>query len=191
MYRVIYAIERPNSSIRDIATLGPDGTDSSAAAEEIMEKRGIPGKVTLYDTFADALESAIMNGSYFLIPAAYAQRDKEGRITESFGDFNFRNMDRFIAADAFVLNLKEMCLAKRCDKPQSISLHPATEVFADKYAPGLRREYTASKPAAVDMCSTGVTDRCIGSVDVVATHANLKIIERWQPQMVWVLYTRR
>jgi len=86
-----------------------------------------------------------------------------------------------------------MCVAKNkdCANPQSVALHPATEVFAQKYTPDLRRDYIHSKPLAVEQCSRGESDMCIGSADVIERFENLEIVERFNPKMVWVLYKPR
>ena len=177
----------------DIATLGPSGTDSEAAAKKILEEKGLPGEVVLCDSFEAAKKHAIENNSYFLIPAAYVVRVRDGSVKDTWGDFNFREMDRLETIDAVVSPLKDMGVAKNkdCNNPQSVALHPATDVFAEKYVPDLRREYILSKPLAVKECSEGKADMCIGSIDVIERFENLEIVEIFKPKMVWVLYKRR
>lgn len=180
----------PIVSTKDIATLGPAGTDSENAAKRILESQQIPGHVVLCESFEAAKEHAIQNNSYFLIPTAYAVRGADGTVKDTWGDFNFREADRLEIVDSFALPLKDMCVAKNkdCINPQSVALHPATEVFAQKYTPDLRRDYIHSKPLAVEQCSRGESDMCIGSADVIERFSNLEIIERFNPKMVWVLY---
>ena len=182
-----------NEGPADIATLGPSGTDSEAAAKKISEQKALHGEVRLFDSFEAAKEYAIENNSYFLIPAAYAARGKDGSVKDTWGDFNFRDIDRLEPLDAIVLPLKEMCVARNvdCDDPQSVALHPATDVFAEKYVPDMERRYIHSKPLAVKECSEGRADMCLGSADVIEKFENLEITERFQPKMVWVLYARK
>ncbi len=176
-----------------IATLGPEGTDSEAAARIILERKGLEGNIVLCESFDAARVWAIGHDAYFLIPAAYAARDENGRVKDTWGDFNFREMDSLELVDSIVLPLKEMCIARNraCETPESIALHPATDVFAERYAPGLRRDYVHSKPLVVERCSEGKSDLCIGSSDVAERFDNLEIERRFNPKMVWVLYSRR
>lgn len=178
--------------LRDIATLGPEGTDSEDAARQVMKSRGIGGRVSPCNSFYDAVEHAIANHSYCLIPAAFKRSDEEGKVVDTWGDLNFREQ-RLELIDALVLPLKEMCFARNnsCENPESIALHPATTVFADKFAPELERKAIDSKPLAVKACSDGIVDMCIGSSDVVESFPNLTIERRFTPNMIWALYRPR
>jgi hypothetical protein len=175
-----------------IATLGPEGTDSENAAKRIINLRNLEGGVILCDSFEIAKQKSIQDNHYFLIPAAYSSRDSNV-ITDTWGDFNFREMGKLELLDALVLPLKEMCVARNdlCINPISVSLHPSTEVFAQRYANNFKRDYIHSKPLAVKRCSEGLSDLCIGSSDVIERYDNLIIQERFQPNMVWTLYARR
>tara|TARA_Y100000310_G_scaffold105664_1_gene104138 strand:+ start:9385 stop:9957 length:573 start_codon:yes stop_codon:yes gene_type:complete len=187
--------------------LGPAGTDSEAAAFTILKHKVKNPKIILYDWLVDELpepytpdivlcdsfekakDFAIENNYHFLMPAAYAARNN-GSITDTWGDFHFREMDRIEAIDSFVIPLKQMCLAKNTDVEESktILLHPATEPFAKRYAPNLERIYLHSKPLVVQECANGGADMCIGSSDIVSMYDNLEIIEAFTPKMAWVLY---
>ncbi|MFK0016255.1 hypothetical protein [Streptomyces sp. NPDC091027] len=84
---------------------------------------------------------------------------------------------------------KQMCLASHpaAGVLRSVALHPATQVFADTFAPAADRRYVDAKPAAVQLAARGEVDGCIGSVDV-ATRAGLTVREVFEPTMVWCLY---
>jgi len=176
-----------------IATLGPEGTDSEAAAKRVLQRNGIDGGVVLCSGFEAAKDHAIMNNTYLLVPAAYASRDSQGNVVDTWGDFNFRNLEALDLVDSLVLPLKEMCVARNvdCVEARTIALHPATDVFADRFADGLERIYIHSKPLAVKHCSEGQSDMCIGSADVIEGFDNLKVEQSVTPKMIWALYTRR
>jgi len=176
-----------------IATLGPDGTDSEAAAKQVLQRNSIAGEVVLCESFESAREHAIQHNTYLLVPAAYAARDSEGRVIDTWGDFNFRNLDNLELEDSIVLPLKEMCVARNIEsiEPRTIALHPATDIFAERYAKGLEKIYIHSKPLAVKHCSEGQSDLCIGSADVVERFENLVVEQSVKPKMIWALYSRR
>lgn len=179
-------------NVRDLVTLGPSGTDSENAAKQIMQMQNIPGEIVLCNSFYNAIEHAVGNNSYCLIPAAF-QRQENGVIVDTWGNLNFREGSRLELLNATVLPLKEMCFARNLQiaVPETIALHPSTGVFADIYAPNLKRVIIDSKPLAVRACSEGRADACIGSVDVVNSFGNLEIEQRFQPNMIWALYRPR
>ena len=73
----------------------------------------------------------------------------------------------------------------------NIVIHPATEVFSNKYAQNMKIEYTHSKPVGVQLCREGRYDMCIGSSDTIEKFPNLEIVQRFSPKMVWALYRPR
>ena len=175
-----------------IATLGPKGTDSESAADRIKQILGNSGEIVLCDSFREAEEAAKQMRCLYLIPAAYTKKDADGKVLETWADVNFRlSIEGMLELHScHVLPLKELSIARRqgCELAQSISLHPATEMFAQEYEPNLRRIYINSKPLAVEACSNGITDKCIGSSDVISAAGNLTIERSFSPSMVWAMY---
>ncbi|PIN77153.1 hypothetical protein COV16_07240 [Candidatus Woesearchaeota archaeon CG10_big_fil_rev_8_21_14_0_10_34_8] len=170
--------------------MGPSGTDSENAAHLLQQSLQIPGKIILHETFHLALAHAVQQSSYFLMPAAYTARDRDGKLTESWADLHFSCADRMQLCYATVLPLQEMCVAKQFDviNPGDILLHPSTSIFAERYAPTRKRKFVHAKPLAVLQCSEGIAESCIGSVKVVEQYSSLVIEERFQPSMAWTLY---
>lgn len=179
-----------------IATLGPEGSDSQMAALEIRNMMFVyrsQEPIHLLPSFKEARDFAIENDTYFLIPAAFSARDLDGKVLDTWGDWHFREEDMNIRY-SFLVPLQEMAIAKRKDVGdlKSIVLHPATEVFAQKYFPEVEKIYSKSKPIAVKDCSEGIADLCIGSVPVIERFDNLeivkKVIEKDQKMMLWAVY---
>ncbi|MGF1427093.1 hypothetical protein [Kitasatospora sp. LaBMicrA B282] len=146
-------------------------------------------QVLLAATFELATQQAITDGHCALVAAGYAQRDAHGTVSDLWVDLHFRYEGRASLLRAWVARTKPMCLATPADVevPRTIALHPATAVFADRFAPSAQRQYVEAKPLAVRRVADGRAEACIGSVDV-AVQAGLVVRKRWQPTMVWCLY---
>jgi prephenate dehydratase len=175
--------------IQGITTLGPRGTDSENAATKIKSLRDISGEIILCESFRNAIKMAINNNNYCLIPAAFSDKDNNGMIIDNWTAINFIE-EEIELVDAIILPLKEMCIAKRnnIETINSIILHTATEPFANKYFPGIKKIYCQSKPLAVKLCNDGIADACIGSRDVIEYTTQLQIIKSIRKNMVWTLY---
>ncbi|MCX5174287.1 hypothetical protein [Streptomyces virginiae] len=162
-----------------VATLGPMGTDAHAEAQRHFDQ------VILTDTFSAAVEAALQQQTYALVAAGFVERDGAGVITRGWVDLHFRVLGRLEVADTWMAPTKQMCLASHpaAGVLRSVALHPATQVFADTFAPAADRRYVDAKPAAVQLAARGEVDGCIGSVDV-ATQAGLTVREVFEPTMV-------
>lgn len=177
------ALDRPRDGV--VATLGPEGTDAHAEALRHF------GQVVLTKTFDAAVRSAYESDTYALVAAGFVERTGHD-VSDMWVNIHFRNLDRMHLHDVWVSPTKQMCLATRRtgrpDTARSIALHPATQVFADAFAPAeARRQYVDAKPVAVRLVADGQADCCIASVDIAERHG-LRIHHVFQPTMVWCLY---
>ncbi|EOM74727.1 hypothetical protein DW322_21070 [Rhodococcus rhodnii] len=176
-----------NLGTATVATLGPVGTDAHAEADRLF------GKVLLADSFNEAMDLGLAEGVLVLVAAGFLERDDD-KLVDSWVDIHFRNLDRMRLLATWESLTKPMCVASNTARGRSlksmetIALHPATEVFARKFAPQAARNYVSAKPIAAQRANDGHTDGCIGSVDIVREMPNLKILNTWQPTMVWCLY---
>jgi hypothetical protein len=104
-------------------------------------------------------------------------------------DLHFRHLGQIELVNVWEAPTKPMCLAAPpgIRAARTVALHPATKVFAERYAPAARRRYVEAKPLAVSQVLEGLADGCIGSVDV-AQQAGLTVLHEFQPTMVWCLY---
>ncbi|MFF5933297.1 hypothetical protein [Streptomyces sp. NPDC012508] len=170
-----------------VATLGPVGTDAHAEADRLF------GEVLLADSFNEAMDLGLAEGVLVLVAAGFLERD-EDKLVDSWVDMHFRNLDRMRLLATWESPTKPMCVASNAARGRSlenmetIALHPATEVFARRFAPQAARNYFNAKPTAAQRANDGHADGCIGSVDVVREMPNLRILSTWQPTMVWCLY---
>ncbi|MGW6332164.1 ferredoxin [Nocardia rhamnosiphila] len=170
-----------------IVTLGPVGTDAEAEANKHTSV------VRLVDTFADAMAVAAVYGERALVAAGYLALDSENRTVDSWVDQHFTHNQVLRLQRCWESPTKPMCLAVRRDllrnvPVQTVATHPATRVFAARYAPEARLVTVNAKPLAARVAAYGEVDACIASVDVVARYPQLEVRFEWQPTMVWLLY---
>ncbi|MET8622750.1 hypothetical protein ABZW30_03130 [Kitasatospora sp. NPDC004669] len=103
-------------------------------------------------------------------------------------DVHFRHLGQVELVNVWEAPTKPMCLAAppAVRSPRTIALHPATKVFADRYAPVGALRYVDTKPLAVRQVLDGRADGCIGSVDVVR-RAGLNVLQEFRPTKLWCL----
>ena len=175
-----------------LATLGPSGSDSENAARLIVKDLELHAEVLLFSSFEQALEHASTRNGLALVPAAYQQKDPQGNTKHSWADLNFKiETDSVLQLwAARVLPLKKLALAKRKDggAPNTVTLHPATQFYAETFLPSAKAIYVSNKPDAVRRCSEGFADACLGSLDVVDGYSNLEVIRTFGANMCWTIY---
>lgn len=137
------------------------------------------------------MELAYQSDSCALIPCGYKKTNKNG-VTETWVDLHFSYYGKMKVVDALLLKTQPMCVAinKKYSAINNIALHPATEAFVDLFFPFAKRYFTENKPEAVRLAASGECSACIGSVDVVKQYSNLKILKRFNPQMMWAVHSR-
>ncbi|MFJ3220241.1 hypothetical protein ACIPLC_30515 [Kitasatospora sp. NPDC086801] len=183
-------VERLRRGSTAVATLGPVGTDAHAVAD------GLFSDVVLTESFAAAMAYGAQHDTYALVAAGFLERG-EADVVDSWVDLHFRSMDRMLLATIWESSTKTMCIATNMrrvdtlDDVRRIAIHPATAVFARKYAPQASIRYANAKPIAVEWADQGEVDACVGSLDVVRKAANLVVQEVFTPTMVWCLYQPR
>lgn len=179
----------------NIATLGPKGTDSENAAAVLKDKLNLDSSICLFSSFKEAYEQALINSYVFLIPAAYVDCNND-QITQAWADFNFKIAQESILElwKAFIFPLKPLCLAQRkdIDNPESIALHPSVKYYLTMVKNDLKKKiFVNNKPTAVRLCSSGLTDLCFGSEDVINSYKNLQIIGTFHSKMCWTVYIHK
>ncbi|MGY2119306.1 ferredoxin [Nocardia gipuzkoensis] len=171
-----------------IVTLGPSGTDAQAEAGKHT------GQVRLVDSFPDAMRVAAENpGLRALVAAGYLALDAEVGLVDSWVDQHFTYTGVLRLERCWESPTKPMCMAVRRDigRPiATVATHPATRVFATRYAPGARQVSVHAKPLAARAAAHAEVDACIASVDVAARYPQLEIRAEFAPTMVWLLYVK-
>ncbi|MEU8542997.1 hypothetical protein AB0C52_23930 [Streptomyces sp. NPDC048717] len=167
-----------------MATLGPQGTDAHCEAQRHF------ADVLLADSFELAMQVAIASRCHAMVAAGWVERGgPDAGVSDLWVNLHFRYLGKAELVGMWQAPTKPMCLATAASVqwPRTVALHPATDVFADLYAPSASRHYVDAKPLAVRQVTEGRTEACIGSVDVVQ-QAGLTIRAQWQPTMAWFLY---
>lgn len=183
--------QQPGFSINDpIVTLGPAGTDAQAEAEKHSRQ------IKLVGSFALAMgEAAADPDVRALVAAGYLALDDRGRAVDSWVDQHFTHTGVLTLEQCWESPTKPMCVAVRRDLTRrtaaaSVAVHPATRVFATQHLPHARHVSFNAKPLAAKAAARGDVDACVASVDVVVRFPQLRVIEVFQPTMVWTLYRR-
>jgi ferredoxin len=172
-----------------IATLGPAGTDAQAEAAKHTDR------VSLCASFPEAMNAALAGEVMALVAAGYIERDGD-RVVDSWSDQHFTHFRRLRIVRLWETRTKPMCLAVRTTIAEvadigSVAVHPATAALLEAHRVPGRRVFVNAKPLAAGAAAAGDVDACIASVDVVTRLPQLRIVERIDPTMVWMLYACR
>ncbi|GAA1944395.1 hypothetical protein [Kitasatospora viridis] len=167
-----------------VATLGPTGTDAHAEASRRFRA------VRLTDSFEQAMQAAVRDGTPAVVAAGFVERDHPtGEVSDLWVNLHFRYTGKAELVEVWQAPTKPICLATAptVRHPRTIALHPATATFADRTAPDAERRWTNAKPLAVREVIEGRADGCVASTDL-ARRAGLTVLEEFRPTMVWCLY---
>lgn len=164
-------------SIRYIHTLGPNGTNLAAAANEWFSRNNIEGEVKLYGTVEGAIELMPRHASHALLTCA---------VYPNLYNVVFNNLARLKFIDSFIWSTFPMLLASRDGNlPKTVATHPAPQSLVPE---GMERVITTSNAQAAVDCATGKTDGCITTLAALKMHG-LKVVEDFGPvPMVFTLH---
>lgn len=173
-----------------IHTLGPEGTDSYAAAQTLVsaEEDDIVGYPS-FDTILHQLDH--FKGECVLLPVAF----QSARKPYGWKEFNYDYWDRIELLSVFSKKTKPMVLVEnKLRKEDSAMIHPATAIFLEKYLDRMNESipitYTDSKIKAWTAFQKKGLKYTIISEDVFENERtdDYQLIERYEPEMVWCLY---
>lgn len=173
-----------------IHTLGPENTDSYAAAQSLLqaEEDDIVGYPS-FDTILHELER--LKGDCVLFPVAF----QSARKPYGWKEFNYDYWEKIELLQVFAKKTKPMVLIENRDrKMDSAMIHPATKIFLEKYLNKVNETlpitYTDSKIKAWTAFKNMGLKYTIISEDVFEKEKTdqYQIVERYEPQMVWCLY---
>ncbi|MHA8138171.1 hypothetical protein ACYATM_03855 [Lactobacillaceae bacterium Scapto_B20] len=172
-------------------TLGPDTTDSYKAAEYLKQVNPIyqDTSIELHDSFESIYTNlADFAGDFFLVPVAY--NDKNG---DNWGTNNYRYWNQLKVVDTFHLPTMKMILAENeALSNHTAIIHAATNELLDQFESAtnqqLETDYVPSKPLAQKEFEAGQYQYAIFSKQGFEPHATFKILQEYQPEMVWCLY---
>lgn len=186
-------VDRNNPAVfrvrEPIVTLGPAGTDAHAEADKHS------GTVRLVESFADIMACAAADPTvHALVAAGYLALDAAGVAADSWADQHFAHSGVLRLERCWESLTKPMCFAIHRSVPRgsvrAVATHPATRVFAARYAPSVRQITVPAKPLAALAAAHQEVDACIASTDVVARFPQLEVVDQFQPTMVWLLYRK-
>ncbi|BAP86563.1 hypothetical protein LOOC260_120570 [Paucilactobacillus hokkaidonensis JCM 18461] len=174
--------------MRKIHTLGPNTTDSVAAAAHI------PGNVEYQLVLHDSFDEIISNlpqlqGDYFLVPTAYQSKQSD------FGwrELSYQYWDQLELESVYHHPLKTMCLIENLQFEQNKAIvHPATTNLLNGYLNQknltIPIHYAGSKASAYKKFVRDGYRFSIISQDLLEADSKYQIIKTYHPDMVWCLY---
>ena len=173
---------------RTVVTLGPAGTDAEAEALRLG------ADVELVESFPTAMRTARDHHELALVAAGYLDPwSEEG----SWVDLHFRYRLQMELLSVWQAPTKPICVAARpgqddgtMDDFRSVAIHPSTRSLLPDRLRNLEVVEVRAKPHAVDLVCRHQVDVCLGSLDV-ANAAGLRVLEVFEPTMVWCLYGPR
>ncbi|WP_137598128.1 hypothetical protein [Paucilactobacillus kaifaensis] len=174
--------------MRIIHTLGPESTDSVAAAAHIPEDD--KHQLVLHDSFDEIIANLNQYcGDYFLVPAAYQSKQS------NFGwrELSYQYWDQLTLESVYHHPLKTMCLIENQSfKQDKAIIHPATtnllNSYLDKKSLTLPIHYAGSKASAYEKFVRDQYRFSIVSQDSLTAQSDYQILQTYHPDMVWCLY---
>ncbi|EXJ22701.1 hypothetical protein ADIAL_1816 [Alkalibacterium sp. AK22] len=173
-----------------IHTLGPDSTDSYAAAQSLIssEEDDIVGYPS-FDAIIHQLEQ--LKGDCVLFPVAF----QSARKAYGWKEFNYDYWDKVELMHVFSKKTKPMVLIENSRRTEDRAMiHPATTIFLEKYLSRTQETipitFTDSKVKAWTAFQKKGLKYTIISEDVYEEEKNsyYQLVERYEPEMVWCLY---
>lgn len=175
-----------------VKTLGPSGTDAHAEAVRIAGEN-----IELFPSFRAAIDDSETRGGRALVAAGYLDMN-DGSVVDSWVDLHFSKLKSMAMVGVWESPTKPMCVAVHAEfggglaDIRSAASHPATLQFVREHLPAdVVVSTVRAKPEAARLVSEQAVDACIGSVDVVESIENLKILKKLEATMVWCLYEHR
>ena len=173
-----------------IHTLGPESTDSFAAAETLLNSE--EDDIVAYPSFDTILHQIEqLKGDCVLFPVAF----QSARRSYGWKEFNYDYWEQIELVRVFAKRTKPMVLIKNnARRENSAAIHPATKIFLEKYLNKMKEEipilFTDSKVKAWAAFQKKGLKYTIISEDVYENEkcSDYELIERYEPEMVWCLY---
>ncbi|WP_156447607.1 hypothetical protein [Streptobacillus felis] len=130
-----------------------------------------------------------LKGEYIFMPVAYTSEKKDYNWT----NFNFIYHKKIKICNIFFDYTMEMVLVENKNyKKNKCVIHPATKIFSDKFFENkkinIEYEYTSSKFIAYNKFKVEMYRYTIISSNVLENNNNEIVLEKYNPEMIWVLY---
>ncbi|MFK5951191.1 MAG: hypothetical protein QM500_20745 [Methylococcales bacterium] len=161
-----------NNSDFNIHTLGPEGTNCEAAAENWLTENNINGKIILHDTLEDGMISMKNDSKESVLLGCVVYPELHNLV--------FKNRSTSKLVECFVFPTMPMLLAAKNESFEynKIATHPAPVALI----PGIFNEkiFVNSNSVAAKKCADGLVDACI-TTEKSAKKYGLKIIQDYGP----------
>lgn len=169
-----------------IHTLGPDSTDSSAAAAYYVQTQQPDAKVCLHPSYEGILTHlTAYRGSCLLIPAAFQSR----QLHETWGDIHYCELNTLNLKTSFTTTLDALLLVENQQASNNNGYtHAATAKLLTQTVPSVTVKTAVSKYQAYQNFRKTQARYVLTNAKNLILQPTDRIIKRWQPKMVWCLY---
>lgn len=164
-------------------TLGPEATDSNAAAKWYAKQHS-EIKIQLHDNFLAVLNHlADYQGDEILIPMAY--QDANGN---SLGDYHYRLLGKMQLVDVFLTDLNPIVVLEKQSTSHKLYTHPATMAIAKQYQNDNQIELADSKYVAYQNYQKDGKLVITNQKNLHTLSPNEKILQTIHSKMGWCVY---
>jgi len=174
----------------NIHTLGPEITDSYAAAVSLLEDEN--DQIISYKSFDQMIhEIPNLKGELLLFPVGFESAKRK----YSWKDFHYDYYEKLDIIKVFPKATKPMVLVKNKFPTENRAIiHPATKIFLEKYLKKNNKQtlisFADSKYKAWTAFLKKGVEYTVISLDVFEkeTQNDMYIEETYEPEMIWCLY---
>jgi hypothetical protein len=170
-----------------IHTLGPEATDSYAAAQIYNHQHyADQAQIVGHPSFESLLSNlTAYSQDYLLIPAAF----KSTIFKASWGDIHYALLEKIVLMDCFITKLDPLVVIKRLNTDNRIGYtHAATAQLFTRIVKNVEVQTVASKYLAYQDYQLNQAGYVLTNIKNVQITPHEQIIKRLTPSMVWCVY---
>ncbi|MCH4169600.1 MAG: amino acid biosynthesis protein [Lactobacillus sp.] len=177
---------KPHMNHPKIHTLGPDTTDSSAAADYYLRHYDSRATIQLHGSYEAILNQlSDYDGDYLLMPTAFQSR----QLQESWGDIHYCLLDHLELVTSYTTQLDDLILVENQGADNQVGYtHAATAKLLAQVLPGVVVRTAVSKYQAYQHYLKEQARYVLTNSKNLDLQANETILKTWRPKMVWCLY---
>lgn len=168
-----------------VHTLGPQQTDSYAAAKKYLSTKMIAAQIILHPSFeAIYRHLAEWADDYMIVPAAFASASHE-----SWGQLHYRHLAELRLVDSIITELDPLVLCAKNNPDKMVAYtHPATEQLLRDNLP--EKATIRLSPSKFQAYQSFLADGAytLTSQKLVAAEPKIQIIKTFPAAMLWSIY---
>lgn len=181
----VHRYQTSTQTTQILHTLGPDTTDSAAAAAYYVQNQD-DIKIVLHHSYETILNHlADYRGQMLLIPAAFQSR----QLHETWGDIHYCELDTLDLKTSFTTQLDELILLENPNAHNHVGYtHAATAKLMAQNVDNVTIETAVSKYQAYQNYRHHEARYVLTNSKNLDLQPQDKILKTWHPKMIWCLY---